>query len=173
MDGTTMTEHSIKDAIQTAIQMEKDGYAFYQKAAAQTTSDMGRTIFESLSADELLHLEVFQKMWKNTIGSQEWDALLNTNKKYQKLPIFPKDLTSVEGQKPNVNELDALRIAMVAEQQAIEYYTKIHEQLQDQQAKKIINQIIEQEKKHYFLLQEEFTHLSSTGYWYELDFLGG
>lgn len=169
-----MKEYDIKEAIQTAIQMEKDGYTFYKKAAAQTTSDMGRAIFESLSADELLHLDVFQKMWKDTISSQEWDALVHTNKKYQKLPIFPKDLTMVEGSKPDVNELDALRMAMDAEQQAIDYYTQIQNHFtDDQQAKKIITQIIEQEKKHYYLLQEEFTHLSSTGYWYELDLLGG
>ena len=46
----------IKDAIKTAIQMEKDGYSFYKKAASQTNSDMGKTIFESLANDELLHL---------------------------------------------------------------------------------------------------------------------
>ena len=36
---------NVKDAIKTAIQMEKDGYSFYQKAAAQTSSDMGKTVF--------------------------------------------------------------------------------------------------------------------------------
>ena len=35
---------NVKDAIKTAIQMEKDGYSFYEKAAAQTSSDMGRTM---------------------------------------------------------------------------------------------------------------------------------
>ena len=56
-----MVEEDVKRAIQTAIQMEQEGYDFYQKAAAQTSSDMGRTVFKSLAADELLHLEVFQK----------------------------------------------------------------------------------------------------------------
>jgi rubrerythrin len=37
-----MEIETIRDAIKTAIQMEKDGYAFYQKAAAQTSSDMGK-----------------------------------------------------------------------------------------------------------------------------------
>jgi rubrerythrin len=31
---------NVKDAILTAIQMEKDGYSFYIKAASQTESDM-------------------------------------------------------------------------------------------------------------------------------------
>ena len=49
---------NVKDAILTAIQMEKDGYSFYMKAAAQTNSDMGRSIFESLASDEQQHLDV-------------------------------------------------------------------------------------------------------------------
>ena len=55
---------NIKDAIKTAIQMEKDGYSFYKKAAAQTNSDMGKTIFEGLAADEQMHLGVFEKMFE-------------------------------------------------------------------------------------------------------------
>ena len=61
---------NVKDAIKTAIQMEKDGYSFYQKAAAQTSSDMGRTVFKSLAADELLHVEVFEKLFNEKDLSQ-------------------------------------------------------------------------------------------------------
>jgi len=165
--------HTIKEAIQTAIQMEKDGYAFYQKAAAQTSSDMGRSVFEGIAKDELLHLEIFQNLFNETVSTDEWNDLVDSSKKYQDLSIFPKDLKQVEGVKPDTTELDALRIAMDSEQDAIEYYTDIWENSEDTEVKKIIDEIINQEKKHYFLLEQEFNHLSSTGYWYELDFLGG
>ena len=164
---------SVKEAIQTAIQMEKDGYSFYQKAAAQTSSDMGKSIFEGIAKDELVHLEVFQKMFDENVGQSEWDDLVNSGKKYREIPVFPKDLKTIEGANPNTNELDALRIAMDSETEAIDYYTQIWEYSEDDDAKKIIDMIIDQEKKHYFLLQQEFDHLSSTGYWYELDYLGG
>ena len=55
--------HDVKDAIRMAIQMERDGYDFYKKAAAQTSSEMGQTIFESLANDEIVHLETFQKIF--------------------------------------------------------------------------------------------------------------
>ena len=45
-------EDDVKDAIQRAIQMEKDGYAFYMRAASQTSSDLGKEIFESIAKDE-------------------------------------------------------------------------------------------------------------------------
>ena len=168
-----MIEDDIKDAIKTAIQMEKDGFAFYKKASAQTSSDMGREIFDSLAKDEQLHLEVFQKLFEDKIEKSEWNSLVNSSKKYADIDIFPKDLQQIEGASPDTNELDALKIAMDSEKDAIEYYGKIKENTKFEDIRQIINEIIEQEKNHYSILQEEFDHLTKTGYWYELDFLGG
>ena len=164
---------TVKEAIKTAIQMEKDGYAFYQKAAAQISSDMGRSVFEGIAKDELVHLDVFQKLFEEKVGKSEWDDLVNSSKKYREIPIFPKNLKEVEGVDPDTNELDALRIAMDSEREAIDYYTVIWENSNDDEVKKILDKIIEQEKNHYLLLEQEFSHLSSTGYWYEFDYLGG
>jgi rubrerythrin len=163
---------NVKDAIKTAIQMEEDGYSFYQKAAAQTSSDMGKTVFKSLAADELLHLEVFEKLFNEKVGKTEWHDLVNTSKKYVDIPIFPKDLKKLEGANPDINEIDALHIAMDSEQKAIEYYTEIREKSSDDEVNKIIDEIINQEKNHYNILEGEFHHINSTGYWFELDYLG-
>ena len=163
---------NVKDAIKIAIQMEKDGYSFYQKAAAQTSSDMGRTIFKSLAADELLHLEVFEKLFNEKVGKSEWTNLVNTSKKYVDIPIFPKDLQKIEGSNPDTNEIDALRIAMDSELKAIEYYTKIKTNSTNDEINKIIDEIINQEKNHYNILEGEFHHINSTGYWFDLDYLG-
>jgi rubrerythrin len=168
-----MLDDDVKNAIKTAIQMEKDGFAFYKKASAQTSSDMGRDIFESLANDEQLHLEVFQKLFHDKIEKTEWDNLVNSSKKYAEINIFPKDLKQIEGANPDTNELDALEIAMNSEREAIDYYGEIKEKTKDEDIRKIINEIIDQEKNHYSILQEEFDYLGKTGYWFELDFLGG
>ena len=164
--------NEIKDAIKTAIQMEKDGYSFYKKAAVQTSSEMGKSLFESLAGDELLHLEVFQKIFEDKVGKTEWNDLVNSSKKYANIPVFPKDLKAVEGANPDMDELDALRIAMDSEKEAIDYYNKIKEKSTNNDLKEIINEIIEQEKNHYLLLEQEFDHLDKTGYWFDMDYLG-
>ena len=171
--GLKMLDDDVKNAIKTAIQMEKDGFAFYKKASVQTSSDMGRDIFESLANDEQLHLEVFQNLFQDKIEKTEWDNLVNSSKKYAEINIFPKDLKQMEGANPDTNELDALKIAMDSEKEAIDYYGKIKEKAKEDSIRQIINEIIEQEKNHYSILQEEFNHLSKTGYWFELDVLGG
>ena len=167
------TIENVKDAILTAIQMEKDGYAFYTKAAAQTKSDMGRTIFESLAADEQRHLDIFQKMFEDKVGKSEWNDLINSSKKYANIPVFPTNLKDAPGLDSESTEIDALRMAMDSEQEAINYYNKIKETINNKDLKNILNEIIEQEKNHYSLLEKEFNHINTTGYWFEFDYLGG
>jgi rubrerythrin len=164
-----MPKLNVKDAIKTAIQMEKDGHAFYTKAAGQTKSDLGRTVFESLAADELVHLETFHNIFQGRIDSVEWNTLVQSNSKYTNLTIFPKDLKTTEGADPNSDELDALRMGMDSEKEAIDYYTTVVNDTSDAEVKEILTEIINQEKNHYRLLQQEFTHLSSTGLWYDPD----
>ncbi len=164
---------NVKDAIKTAIQMEKDGYDFYSKAAAQTNSDMGRTIFESLANDEQRHLDIFQKMFEEKVGKSEWDDLVNSSKKYAIIPIFPTNLNDAPGMDNDSSEIDALRLAMDSEKEAIDYYSDIKENIDNKYLLKIINEIIEQEKNHFSLLEKEFNHINTTGYWFEFDYLGG
>lgn len=164
---------NVKAAILTAIQMEKDGYSFYMKAAAQTNSDMGRSIFQSLASDEQRHLDVFQKMFENKVSQTEWKDLVESSKKYAKIPIFPTDLKDAPGIDADSTELDALRMAMDSEKEAIEYYDKIKEKIEDKDVKNVIDEIVDQEKNHYLLLENEFNHINSTGYWFEFDYLGG
>jgi len=163
---------NVKDALKIAIQMEKDGYNFYRKAAIQTSSDMGKVVFKTLAADELLHLEIFQKLFDEKIGKEEWYNLVNSSAKYADVPIFPKDLAQVEGINPDTNEIDALRMAMDSEKKAIEWYTKIKNETTDEELIKIIDEIINQEKNHYSILEGEFHHINSKGYWFDLDYLG-
>jgi len=164
---------NVKDAILTAIQMEKDGYSFYMKAAAQTKSEMGKTIFESLAEDEQRHLDAFQKMFENKVSQSEWDDLVGSSKKYATIPFFPNNLDDAPGMDVESTELDALRMAMDSEKEAIDYYNKIKEHLDDEDVKNVIDEIIEQEKNHYSLLEKEFNHINTTGYWFEFDYLGG
>jgi rubrerythrin len=161
----------VKEAIEMAIQMEKDGHAFYTKAAARTGSDMGRTIFETLAKDELMHLDTFRHMFEDRVTDEQWSMLVESSKKYADIPVFPKDLTS-SGAEPDVDELDALRLAMEAEQAAVEHYNKIVDGIDDDLTVKTLEEIIKQEKRHFALLQDEFMHMSSTGYWYEVGPLG-
>jgi rubrerythrin len=111
-------------------------------------------------------------MFKDVVGKDEWNELVNSSKKYANIDVFPKDLKGSDDKNLEVTDLDALRIAMDSEKEAIDFYTKIKEKLNNDQVIEIINEIIEQEKKHYRIFEGEFYHINSTGYWFDLDVLG-
>lgn len=167
-----MSGEQVKDLIKTAIQMEKDGYEFYNKAAAQTTSMMGSKLFSSIAQDELVHLKTFQKMFEGDMAVEEYKAVEHTATKYKNLPVFPKDLKSAEGASPDTNETDALTMAMDSEKKAIDFYKGIRDGLDDRDAVHVVDMIIEQEKNHYLLLSEELEHMNATGYYYDVGPLG-
>ena len=85
---------------------------------------------------------------------------------------FSKDLETAPGLSVDSDELDALQFGMDSERQAVEYYTNIMNMASDPEVKKIFAEIIEQEKSHFMILEEEFHHLKSAGFWYELGPLG-
>jgi len=162
---------NLKDAIKSAIQIEKDGYNFYNKASKETSNEMAVSLFKSLAGDELLHLEIFQKLFKQEIEKNEWYNLVNSGLKYKDISIFPNDLKRVQGEKADTNEIDALKIAIDNEKRSIDYYIDMKLKNSDEKFKKIINEIINQEKSHLKILEEEFSHITDTGNWFKLDYL--
>ena len=59
-------------AIETAIQIEKDGLAFYTEAAKQTDDPNGKKMFQSLARDEAAHLRLFEDARQALLERGEW-----------------------------------------------------------------------------------------------------
>ena len=68
---TTEQEKTVK-ALQTAIQMEIDGKAYYLEASRKSGNEMGRKLLASLAAEEDIHRAVFEKIYKpNAVPSTD------------------------------------------------------------------------------------------------------
>ncbi len=158
----------LKQAMETAIRMERDGHDFYKKAAARSNSSMGRSVFESLAADEMQHLETFRQIFRDDVPEIDLGELSKTSEKYEDLPVFPKDPEGA-GVEPDADELEALHTAMDAEERSIDYYTRVMADAEDPGVKAVLEKIIEQEKSHFALLSDELDHMNSTGYWYDIN----
>lgn len=163
---------NLEEAINMAIQMEKEGHAFYLKCATQTKSMMGAQVFRGIAGDEQVHLATFKSMFEKRLGKTDLEEVTRRGHKYHNLPVFPKDLKQVTGADPDGDEIEALNIAMESEQKAIAFYNKLKDSSPDPEVKQIMDLIIEQEQQHYWLLNEELDHLNTTGDWYEVGPLG-
>lgn len=59
------------EEIRMALQLEKDGYAYYKKAAELCPNVYGKKIFEKLAKDEIKHLQIFKRIAEEIFGKIE------------------------------------------------------------------------------------------------------
>jgi rubrerythrin len=65
----TMGVFSAAEALEIAMQIEKNGEAFYRAVAAKVTDPAAKKLFQELAAQEQRHYEVFQKMAGTVSGA--------------------------------------------------------------------------------------------------------
>jgi rubrerythrin len=105
-------------AIETAIQIEKDGLAFYTEATRQTDDANGKRMFQSLARDEAAHLRLFEDARQALLERGNWlsaeEVAAIRPKRFGRPPIFPTggEIKAVEIPE---HELAALRRGIQAE----------------------------------------------------------
>ena len=133
-------------AIETAIQVEKDGLAFYTKAAQQIADPSGQRMFRLLAADEVAHLSIFEMVRKSLLEEDRW------------LP--PVELPE--------RQLAALRRGIQAEDESIAFYSEQMDRVKDADGKAMYGYLVEQEQGHRTILQGEYDYLTGTGFWFDV-----
>ena len=154
----------IEDAIRDAIILEKNGRKFFVHAAEVTQHPKGKKMFLHLAEEEVKHLETFSKMFNEILGGTDW-----------KKDIIPDDVSGeaplVEKLKERLNhedrkgDVEALRIGMELESNAIKFFQEAAAATDDPVAKKIFLEISEEEKFHYDLLQAQYDSVTGSGFW--------
>jgi rubrerythrin len=154
-------------AMKTAIEMEISGHKFFTNAAKRVESEVGKKLFGRLAQEELLHLQVFEKIFGDVSRGVEWKVAVRSVEPEVKVPYFdeakknfkPKDLTL---------ELDFLKKALDLERRAMEFFEKAATDAEDEAAQEIFKKVKEQEQLHYDLIQAEIDHLSGSGFWFDV-----
>jgi rubrerythrin len=163
-------------AIETAIQIEKDGLTFYTEAARQTDDPNGKKMFKSLAKDEAAHLKLFQDARKGLIAENKWLA------PEQVEAISPRRFGGPQSERPLIfptadkvktveipeHQLAALRRGIQAEEDSIAFYSKQIAQVDDLDAQAMYAYLIEQEQSHRMILQGEYDYLTRTGFWFDI-----
>jgi rubrerythrin len=158
-------------AIETAIQIEKDGLAFYTEAANQTGDPDGKKMFQSLAQDEGAHLRLFEDAREallergNWLSSEEVAAI--SPGEFDRPPIFPTG-EEIETKDIPERELAALRRGIEAEEASIAFYSEQISKTEDPDGRAMYAYLIEQEEGHRTILQGEYDYLNRTGFWFDI-----
>jgi rubrerythrin len=148
--------------LEYAIQLERDGLAFYSEAAASTENALGKKMFESLAGDEERHIEILTNIAK--LINVELDA---ETPKERMVTLFAELGPQIlEDLGANPSDTAVVEKALDTEKRAVEFYAGQAAESDDADHKLIFLRLAEEERQHVEILQNTLTYLNDTGQWF-------
>lgn len=154
----------VENAIKEAIKLEIEGRKFFSHAAEVTTAERGQKMFQWLAAEEVKHLETFSKLFTTILHGDDWKKHIDADRISGEAQLIKKLQENMkrEGSK---GEVEALRIGMELERNAIDFFRKAAAAADDPGAAKIFSEISEEEKFHYDMLESQHDSVTKSGFW--------
>lgn len=144
--------YSINEILKFAIEIEKEGAAFYQKMAERANNNDLKQLYNKLKIDEIDHQNVFEKLLES-LGDDQNEYVYNLENEYVAYlhaiiedAIFnKKDINELS--KILIKDIDAIDYAISKEKNSINYYENL-KNLIDKKHHSTLDIIIEEEKLH-------------------------
>ena len=158
VEGLSTKRLFARDALRMAINTEKQGLAFYTRAASVTRDAAGRKVFVSLADEEKEHLSTLETRYRELIAE---DPLLETLPTF----LFFKGAASglfaegAEQLRRGVNGEEALQIGIDCERGSHRFFKRYGERFEDSEGKRIFLEFADEERAHLELLQGELDAL--------------
>jgi rubrerythrin len=149
------------DILKYAMQMEKDGEAYYRQLAQQTENKGLKSILTMLADEEVKHYKIIEKM--ETERPQPAPAKILARAKN----IFAKIKKSDEGLDFASGQIGLYRKAQDIEKKSEQFYREKVSKVTEEYQKEIFLQLAEEENKHYFLLENIIQFVSRPQTWVE------
>lgn len=149
------------DIYEYAMQMEKDGEAFYRQIAEKNQSKGLRTISNMLAEDEVKHYKIL-KMMRTVKQSVMETSILNDSEN-----IFEKMRETEEWFDPDTEPIELYKKAQDIENKSQDFYLEKSNEVEDESHKEIFLKLAEEEKKHFFLLENVIDFISRPQEWLE------
>ncbi len=166
-----------------AIKNEKMGMDFYAEAARRSPDERGRKTFERLAEMEEEHIRILLAEYEVAQKGEGWlpseEALaLGRQMDITTLPEPPAEMA--EGvllppyifpspeEAPGIKgDIAVLEYGMKMEQRSYDLYKDAMEKSTDPTAKGLYARLMEEENRHYKLLQEAHSYLSANETWWD------
>jgi len=136
------------DVFEFAMTMEKDGKAYYEKLARNSSLEGLKSIFSQLAEDEQKHFELFEQM-KSGVKSSALPETKSLNRAKNIFAELPRDKTSPRGVS---DDLEAYQHGMKLESDSFQLYEKAAAKEKDPEVKALLLKIAAEERKHFNIL---------------------
>ncbi|MBI5642885.1 MAG: ferritin family protein [Deltaproteobacteria bacterium] len=149
-----------KEVLAMAVRIEENGLKFYTDAGKESKNKDIKALFKTLAEEEGHHIKVFQDLKKllgTEAAAEEFDSSAEDAALYLKALADTEVFTSPSGGKKLGREAgseeEVLNIAIGMEKDSILFYYEIQRMIREKD-KKVIEELIEQEKDHLRKLTE-------------------
>jgi rubrerythrin len=143
------------EAFEMAIQIEKNGAAFYRKAAALQENDEDKKFLETIAKMEDRHQAGFEEMKTTLSETQKSQTVFDPN---EELSLYLKSMADAHGGEGNPDVADQLtgeesmtqiiKTAIDLEKESILFYTGLKDMVPPKLGREKIDEIIQEEQKH-------------------------
>lgn len=144
-----------------AIQMEKDGEAYYRQLSHRTANTGLRTILTMLADEEVKHQQLFEQLKQSKGGLQTSQVLTRTKN------IFVQMKESGEVISDETSHIELYQKAQDLEKQAQEFYLEKSKESSNDNVRDVLIMLAKEEQVHYFILENIINFLSRPQTWLE------
>jgi len=144
-----------------AMQMEKDGENYYRQLVQQTANKGLKTILTMLADEEVKHYNVIERM--KTEEPQMADTSILTDAEN----IFVQIKESDEKFGFDIKQTELYKRAQDIEKKSRDFYLEKANEVKEKYQKNLFLRLAEEEKKHYFLLENIIEFVSRPETWLE------
>lgn len=150
------------DIFEFAMQKEKYSENYYRQLANQTTDVGLRKILNMLADEEAKHYSVVEQM-KSKIP----ESVCSTDVLSEAKDIFKQMRENVEEFDLDIKQTELYRKAQDIEKNSRDFYLEKADEVTEKSQKEIFLKLAEEEKKHYFLLDNIIEFVSRPEHWLE------
>jgi rubrerythrin len=146
------------EILEYAIQMEKDGKAFYLKSAQESYHEMGKQLFKTLAEEEDKHRATFEKIYRAISERKSWPVTdFHADRGYTLKTIFKQ--ASSEPGTGAASELDAIKTAIGMEEKSYSLYNSQANIAANATEKGFFEALAGEERGHQLALVDYFEFL--------------
>lgn len=149
------------DIYDYAMQMERDGEDLYRDLAGRTVNNGLRSILIMLADAEVRHYKLFQNMKNNDKVAMADTSILNDVKN-----VFVK-MKEEKSFEVDVSHIELYRKAQGIEKMTQDFYEEKASEVKDKSQAGIFLKIADEEKRHYFILENIIDFVNKPSSWLE------
>lgn len=164
----TTEQSKTLEGLQLAIQTEIDGKKYYQKVSQSSDNQLGRQLFQSLAAEEDVHRQKFEEIYKAISSKKAWprtDFQPDGGKRLRTIFIRATEKAGANV-KALPTELDAVKAAIDMEIKSYELYKDQSQTATYDAEREFYELVAAEEREHHLILLDYQEYLSNPAGWF-------